>query len=219
MKIYYFLLKKGEITFENNKELYLDYSDSEIRYLVDILAKESDVIIEKFNQVIYLIPKEENDVIGIKEMDLQKVISYDARKIDFYLSQYIIIVLITVFFSGKGNYVKIRDFIRVSELEEILTYRLTFANSKKDIKNLQSEGAFNITSMHEHWNALQIDDKSKRKTKYGYIRSVCLFLEKHNLLYYDAIEEHIRPTNKFTHIMTYNFLDNSRLEVIENILN
>jgi hypothetical protein len=218
MRIYYFLLKEGELTFDNNKELYLDYSDSEVRSLLEIMARESNVLIEKFNQVVYLIPDEENDVIGIKDMDLQKIISYDARKIDFYLSQYIIVIIITVFFSGRGSFVKSRDFIRLAELEEVVTSRLSYANSKKNIGREQEEAMFNITAMYEHWNALQIDESGKRKTKYGYIRSVCGFLAKHDLLIYDVVEEDIRPTNKFTHLMTYNFLDNSRLETIEKIL-
>ena len=218
MRIYYFLLKEGELTFDNNKELYLDYSDSEVRSLLEILARESNVSIEKYNQVVYLIPDEDNDIIGIKDMDLQKVISYDARKIDFYLSQYIIVIIITVFFSGKGSFVKSRDFIRLAELEEIITSKLNYANSKKNIEHEQEEAMFNITAMFEHWNALQIDEQGKRKTKYGYIRSVCGFLAKHDLLIYDAVEEDIRPTNKFTNMMTYNFLDYSRLEIIEKIL-
>ncbi|MDQ2085063.1 DUF6063 family protein [Herbivorax sp. ANBcel31] len=218
MRIYYFLLKEGELTFDNNKELYLDYSDSEVRDILEILAKESNVLIEKYNQVVYLIPNEDNDVLGIKDMDLQKVLSYDARKIDFYLSQYIIIVIITVFYSGKGSFVKSRDFIRVGELEEIITSRLEYANSKKDIESEQQEAAFNITGMYEHWSALQIDEEGKRKTKYGYIRSVCTFLAKHGLLIFDTVEEDIRPSAKFTNFMTYNFLDNSRLEIIEEIL-
>ncbi len=218
MRIYYFLLKDGELTFDNNKELYLDYSDSEVRAIIEIMAKESNVTIEKYNQVIYLIPDEENHILGIKEMDLQKIISYDARKIDFYLSQYIIITIILVFFSGKGSYVKSRDFIRISELEEVITSRLDFANSKKDIEKEQEEAKFNITAMFEHWNALQIDEQGKRKTKYGYIRSVCAFLEKHNLLVYDTVEEDIRPSNKLTHLMTYNFLDANRLETINRLL-
>ena len=218
MRIYYFLLKGGELTFDNNKELYLDYSDSEVRALLEIMARESNVSIEKYNQVVYLIPDEDNDIIGIKDMDLQKVISYDARKIDFYLSQYIIVIIITVFFSGKGSFVKSRDFIRLAELEEIITSKLNYANSKKNIEHEQEEAMFNITAMFEHWNALQIDEQGKRKTKYGYIRSVCGFLAKHDLLIYDAVEEDIRPTNKFTNMMTYNFLDYSRLEIIEKIL-
>ena len=218
MRIYYFLLKEGELTFDNNKELYLDYSDSEVRALLEIMARESNVSIEKYNQVVYLIPDEDNDIIGIKDMDLQKVISYDARKIDFYLSQYIIVIIITVFFSGKGSFVKSRDFIRLAELEEIITSKLNYANSKKNIEHEQEEAMFNITAMFEHWNALQIDEQGKRKTKYGYIRSVCGFLAKHDLLIYDAVEEDIRPTNKFTNMMTYNFLDYSRLEIIEKIL-
>lgn len=218
MRIYYFLLEEGELTFENNKELYLEYADSDVRILLEILAKESNVLIEKYNQVVYLIPNEDNDVMGIKDMDLQKVISYDARKIDFYVSQYIITVIITVFFSGKGSFVKSRDFIRIGELEEILTSRLEFANSRKNIEKEQEEAMFNITAMFEHWNALQIDEPGKRKTKYGYIRSVSHFLAKHNLLIYDINEEDIRPTNKFTHLMTYNFLDSARLEIIEKIL-
>ncbi|MDP4180899.1 MAG: DUF6063 family protein [Bacillota bacterium] len=218
MRIYYNLLKNGEINFDDNKELYLDYSDSEVRAIIDIMARESNVSIDKFGQVIYLIPNEENDILGIKEMDLQKVISYDARKIDFYLSQYIIITIILVFFSGKGSYVKSRDFIRIAELEEVITSRLDFARSKKNIDREQEEAKFNITAMFEHWNALQIDEQGKRKTKYGYIRSVCAFLEKHNLLVYDSVEEDIRPSNKLTHLMTYNFLDGNRLETIDKIL-
>lgn len=218
MRIYYFLLREGELTFENNKELYLDYSDSEVRSLLEIMARESNVSIEKFNQVVYLIPDEDNDVIGIKDMDLQKIISYDARKIDFYLSQYIITIIIMVFFSGRGSFVKSRDFIRLAELEEVITSRLGYANSKKNVEREQEDAMFNITAMFEHWNALQIDEQGKRKTKYGYIRSVCSFLAKHGLLIYDMVEEDIRPTNKFTHLMMYNFLDSGRIEVIDKIL-
>lgn len=218
MQIYYFLLKEGELTFENNRELYLDYSDSEIRDILEIMAKQSDVLIEKFNQTVYMIPDEDNIVLGIKDMDLQRIISYDARKIDFYVSQYIIVIIITVFFSGQGGFVKSRDFIRISELEEIVTSRLTYANSKKNIKAEQEAAGLNITEMFEHWNALQIEEAGKRRTKYGYIRSVCGFLEKHDLLVYDSAEEDIRPTNRFTNLMTYGFLDSSRLEIIEKIL-
>lgn len=219
MRIYYYLLKEGELTIDKNKELYLDYSDGEVRNLLEIMAKESDVSIEKYNQAVYLIPNETNDVIGIKDMDLQKILSYDARKVDFYLSQYIITIIITVFYSGRGNFIKSRDFIRLPELEEIITTRLNFANAKKDIKREQEEAKFNITAMFEQWNALQIDEQGKKKTKYGYIRSVCGFLAKHDLLIYDITEEDIRPTNKMTHLMTYHFLDTDRLELIEKLLN
>lgn len=219
MRIYYYLLKEGELAIDNNKELYLDYSDSEVRNLLEIMARESDVSIEKYNQVVYLIPNEGNDVIGIKDMDLQRVISYDARKIDFYLSQYIITLLITVFYSGRGNFIKSRDFIRLAEFEETVTARLTYANSKKNIEQEQEEANFNITAMFEHWSALQIDEPGKRKTKYGYIRSVCSFLEKHDLLIFDTAEEDIRPAGKLTHLMTYHFLDTNRLEMIEKLLN
>lgn len=218
MRIYYFLLKEGELTFDNNRELYLDYSDGEVRDILSILAKESNVSIEKYNQVVYLIPDEENDVLGIKDMDLQKIISYDARKVDFYLSQYIITILMLAFYSGKGNYVKSRDFIRIGELEEIVTTRLSYAYSKKNIDREQEEAMFNITSMQEQWSALQMDEPGKRKTKYGYIRSVCAFLAKHNLLIYDLIEEEVRPTHKFTNLMMYHFLDSQRIETIERIL-
>lgn len=219
MRIYFYLLKEGELTIDKNKELYLDYSDSEVRDLLEIMAKESDVLIEKYNQVVYLIPNEDNDMLGIKDMDLQKILSYDARKIDFYLSQYIITILITVFYSGKGSFVKSRDFIRLSELEEVITERLGFANGKKHIEQEQAEAKVNITAMFEQWSALQLDEAGKRKTKYGYIRSVCVFLAKHDLLIYDAAEEDIRPTNKMTHLMTYHFLDQERLETIEKLLN
>lgn len=218
MKIYYFLLKEGELSFDNNKELYMDYSDSEVRELLEILARESDVLIERYNQVVYLIPHEENDVIGIKDMKLQKVISYDARKVDFYLSQYIMTILIMTFFSGKGSFVKSRDFIRIGDLESIVSDRLSFAVKKKKIEQEQEEAKFNITSMYEQWSALPIDEPGKRKTKYGYLRSVCSFMEKQDLLIYDKAEEEVRPTAKFTNLMMYHFLDGERIEIIEKLL-
>ncbi len=217
MRIYYYLLKEGELTYDKNKELYLYYSDSEIRNLLEVLAKGSQVMIEKYNQVVYLIPEEGNDVLGIKEMDLQRVIGYDARKIDFYLSQYIICVIIHVFYSGKGSFVKSRDFIRLPELEEVVTARLEYAGAKKDVEQRQQEARVNVTAMLEHWNALQIDEPGKRKTKYGYIRSVCGFLAKHGLLVYDMVEEDVRPSTKMTNLMTYQFLDADRLETIEKL--
>lgn len=218
MRIYYFLLREGELSFENNKELYIDYSDSEVRELLEVLARESEVLIERYNQVVYLIPGEDNDVIGIKDMEVQKVISYDARKVDFYLSQYIMTLLIMTFFNGKGSFVKSRDFIRIGDLEEIVTTRLTYARSRKNIEREQEEAMFNITSMYEQWSALPIDEPGKRKTKYGYLRSVWTFLEKQGLLIYDTAEEEVRPTAKFTNLMMYHFLNGERIEIIEKIL-
>lgn len=218
MQIYYFLLKEGELSFDNNKELYMAYSDGEVKSLVEVLARESDVTIEKYNQVVYLIPNEENDLIGIKDMELQKEMASDARKVDFYISQYIIVMLITVFFSGKGNNIKSRDFIRVPDFEEIISERLAFAASKENIEQQEQEARFNITSIYEQWSALPIDDPSKRKTKYGYIRSLCGFLKEQNLIIFDPRDEDIRPTNKLTHLMSYNFLNKNRQEVIERLL-
>lgn len=219
MRIYYFLLKVGELSFENNKELYMDYSDSEVREVLEILARESEVSIERYNQIVYLIPGEENDVIGIKDMEIQKVISYDARKVDFYLSQYIMTLLIMTFFNGKGSFVKSRDFIRIADLEEIVTTRLTYAKSRKNIEQEQEEAKFNIIAMYEQWSALVIDEPGRRKTKYGYLRSVSSFLEKQGLLIYDVAEEEVRPTAKFTNLMMYHFLNGERIEMIEKILN
>ena len=218
MRIYYFLLKEGELSFENNKELYMDYSDSDVREVLEILAKESDVSIERFNQVVYLIPDEENDVLGIKDMTLQKVISYDARKVDFYLSQYIITILIVTFFSGKGSFVKSRDFIRIPDLEEIVSERLAFAAKKKNIEQEQEEAGMDILSMYDQSSSLVIDEPGRRKTKYGYLRSVCGFMEKQRLLIFDKAEDEVRPTAKFTNLMMYHFLDGERIETIEKLL-
>lgn len=217
-QIYYYLLKEGELSFENNKELYMFYSENEVKSLVDILAKETDVNIEKYNQVIYLTPNEENEVLGIKDIELQKVISSDARKIDFYISQYMILMLLNIFYSGRGNHIKSRDFISVSEFEEILTKKLEFVKSKDNIEEQEQEVMFNITAIYEHWSALPIDELNKRKTKYGYIRSVCGFLREQNLILFDVVEEDIRPTNKLTHLMSYSFLNKNRQESIYQLL-
>lgn len=219
MQIYYFLLKEGELSLKNNKELYLAYSDNEIRAIVETLARESDVTIEKYNQVVYFIPGEENEVLGIKDSELQRVVGSDTRKVDLYLSQYIITLIITLFFKGKGANIKSRDFIRVPEVVETITERLKFASSKANIQQEQEEAKFNVVSINDQWTALPLDDSSPkiRKTKFGYVKSIAGFLEKQGLLQYDPAEEDIRPTNKLTHLMGYNFLNKNRQEIIERL--
>jgi hypothetical protein len=219
MQIYYFLLKEGELGLENNKELYIAYSDNEVRAIVEILARESDVTIEKYAQVIYILPGEDNDVLGIKASEMQRIVGSDTRKVDLYLSQYIVTLIISEFFKGKGNIIKSRDFMRISEVVEDITERLKFAASKAYIEKEEEEASFNVVSIYEQWSALPTDDPASkmRKTKFGYVRSVASFLEKQGLLQYDVLEEDIRPANKLTHLMSYNFLNKDRKDRIDRL--
>lgn len=220
MKIYYYLLKEGELSLEKNKDLYLLYSDDEIKAIVEVLARESDVIIEKYNQVIYLIPSEENSVLGFKDSELYAIASSaNDRETTKYLSLYIIALIITLFYCGKGNRIKSRDFMSVSEVVSKVSERLGYAFSRADIEEIQEDAKYNIVSIYHYWNALRDDDDNPniRKSRYGYVRRVCSFLDKQNLLQYDAKEEDIRPTPRLTHLMSYSFLNKDRQEIINKL--
>lgn len=219
MKIYYYLLKEGELSLDKNRDLYLLYSDDQVKAALEISARESDSTVEKYNQVIYLIPSEDNTVLGFRETELQKIIGSSQlnKRETGYLSQYIISLLYTLFYSGQGHKIKSRDFIRIPEVVEEISKRLEYASHKPGMEERQEEAKFNIVSIYRHWNALPTDEPNMRNTKFGYVRSVCSFLDKQHLLQYDAAEEDIRPTQRLTNLMSYNFLNKDRQAIIERL--
>ena len=113
-KIFYYLLKNGELCEDKERELYRLYCENEkIMNLVKMQGEESECLIEKYSGIIYLIPKEDNDFLGFTKGELKKELcKSNANDKDYYLSQFVILTLLVEFYNSQGRSAKSREYIK-----------------------------------------------------------------------------------------------------------
>ncbi len=217
-EIVYYLLDKGELSINDHKEFYLAYGDKEVQQAIDEIAESFKVIIRRYNHVIYLMPKEENEVIGMKMQDLRGIAGSMTTNITAYLSMYIMTLFLQLFYNGVGESLKTRDYVSIREVVDLISDRLEKAANKERILAEEEETGYNVITIREHWTALQEDDEfhRSRNSKFGYVRSVVKFLENQKL-FVQYSHDNIRPTAKLTALMGHQFLDQNRKEKIERL--
>ncbi len=125
-EIFYHLLECRQLREEDEPLLYQAYTQrEEVQNLVKSQGEAADSMIERYGNVVYLIPKEENNLLGYSKAQLKAVLCRSgATDKDFYLSQFVVLTLLVEFYDGQGSSSKTRDYIRVGELQNILSQRL-----------------------------------------------------------------------------------------------
>jgi hypothetical protein len=218
IRILYYLMDKGQLSIEDNRELYNEYSDKEVQQVIECIAEDLKVKIQRYNHVVYLMPEEENEVVGMKMEDLRNIAGSKRTNITAYLSMYLITLFLELFYNGVGESLKTRDYVSIDEMSKLATSRLTKAAAKEFIMDEEEELSYNVVSIKEQWCSMQEDDENHRQvnTKYGYIRSVVNFLLRQNLFVHYGYDN-IRPTKKLTDLMGHHFLDQNRKEKIERL--
>jgi hypothetical protein len=222
-KIYYQLLKSGELKRSYNKELYNEYVGSgEVQETLKYMAEESKCDILCVGDVLYMIPRPDNDIIGFnyKNDEDFKGVKDEA---DYYLSLYIVTAIFNEFF----NSIAPMEFISIDELVKKVESRLLAASAREDVKELEGEYRYNIIALKDSWLAKENipGDKDERAAKltwsnqyrYGCIRRVAIFLANQGLVIYSKEDDEVRPTQKLNDLMNYYFLDNKRKSEIEAI--
>ena len=122
-EIFYLLLKEHEIKEENEKELFRVYTqNNHVMNLVKSQATAAESQVERYGDVIYLIPKEENEYLGFTKQELKaQLCRSNATDKDYYLSQFVILVLLTEFYDGQGSSSKSREYMKVGELLNLVS--------------------------------------------------------------------------------------------------
>ena len=221
-QIFYYLLEHFELWEEEEERLYRAYTENEqVQNLVKSQAEEAFSTIERYGDVIYLIPKEENVFLGFSKAKLKEVLckSTGTDK-DFYLSQFVILTLLVEFFDGQGSTSKSRDYIKVGELQNCIAQRL-----KEGVENTTPEEeekkGIAFQNMLEAYEALRSDDKGSRArtTKEGFLHTILVFLEKQGLIDYVEEDEMIKTTRKLDSLMDWNLLNQNNYQRIRKVLN
>ncbi|NLK27220.1 MAG: hypothetical protein GX306_02585 [Clostridiales bacterium] len=219
-KIFYYLLQNRELREDDEIQLYKAYTENEaIMNLVKRQGEVAESNIERYGNVIYLIPKEDNDFLGFSKALLKSTLCKStATDKDYYLGQFIILTLLVEFYDGHGSSSKTRDFMKVGELLNCISDRLKEGVSYKNEAEEYSGLAF--TNMLEAYEALKSDDRGSRAktTKEGFIHSILTFLQKQGLIDYIEADEMIKTTKKLDHFMDYNLLNKNNYNRVMRVL-
>lgn len=176
--------------------------------------------IERYGNVIYLIPKEENNFLGFSKPQLKAVLcKSNGTDKDYYLSQFVILTLLAEFFDGQGSSSKSREYMRVGELQNCISQRL-----KEGVQNVSEEEeeqkGIAFSNMMEAYEALRSDEKSTRArtTKEGFLYHILMFLQKQGLIEYVEQDEMIKTTRKLDSFMDWNLLNQNNYQRILKVL-
>ena len=219
-EIFYYLLEHHELREEDELLLYKAYTEEEsVRNLVKSQGEIAGSNIERYGNVIYLIPKEENDFLGFSKQQLKlSLCKSAATDKDYYLSQFAILTLLVEFFDGQGSSSKSREYMRVGEFMNCISLRLKEGADEEENKEDTAGISFQI--LYETYEALKSDDRGSRAktTKEGFVYNILMFLQKQGLVEYVVQDEMIKTTRKLDNFMDWNLLNQNNYQRVMRVL-
>ena len=220
-EIFYTLISKHEIREEDNKELFDGYTQNpRIMTLVKNQGDIAECTVERYGSVIYLIPYEDNDVLGFSKQELKaKLCKSGATDKDYYLSQFVILTMLTEFYDGQGSSSKSREYIKVGELINFVSDRLLEAGNNMTEDEEEKTGLA-FSNMLESYTALRSDEKGRKTktTKEGFIHRILLFLQEQGLIEYIERDDMINTTKKLDSFMDWNLLNQNNYTRVLKVL-
>lgn len=219
-EIFYYLLEHHELREEDELLLYKAYTEEEsVRNLVKSQGEIAGSNIERYGNVIYLIPKEENNFLGFSKQQLKLALCKSAATDkDYYLSQFAILTLLVEFFDGQGSSSKSREYMRVGEFMNCISLRLKEGADEEENKEDTAGISFKI--LYETYEALKSDDRGSRAktTKEGFVYNILMFLQKQGLVEYVVQDEMIKTTRKLDNFMDWNLLNQNNYQRVMRVL-
>lgn len=220
-QLFYYLLKNHELREQDEQVLYRAYTeDEQVQNLVRSQAEEAECTVERYGDTIYLIPKEENVFLGYSKADLKKrLCKSTGTDKDFYLSQFVILILLVEFYDGQGSSSKSREYIRVGELQNCISDRLREGVEHTTEEEEEQKGIA-FRNILEAYEALRSDDKGTRQrtTKEGFLHTILIFLEEQGLIDYVVEDEMVKTTKKLDNLMDWNLLNQNNYQRVRKVL-
>lgn len=220
-EIFYYLLEHHELREEDEQRLYRAYTQEEgVQNLVKSQGEIAGSVIERYGNVIYLIPKEENNFLGFSKAQLKSTLCRsNGTDKDYYLSQFVILTLLVEFFDGQGSSSKAREYMRVGDLQNCISRRLK-EGAESVSEEEEDTAGISFKTMLEAFEALKSDDKGSRArtTKEGFIYNILIFLQKQGLIEYVEQDEMIKTTKKLDNFMDWNLLNQNNYQRVLRVL-
>lgn len=220
-EIFYYLLEHHELREDEEGLLFKAYAEQEeIQNLVKSQGEAAQSTVERYGNVIYLIPKEENHFLGFSKAQLKNVLcKSNSTDKDYYLSQFVILTLLVEFFDGQGSSSKAREYMRVGELQNCISRRLK-EGAENVPEDQEEQAGIAFSNMLEAYEALKSDEKGSRArtTKEGFLHHILTFLQKQGLIEYVEQDEMIKTTKKLDNFMDWNLLNQNNYKRVLRVL-
>lgn len=215
LRIFKKLLDKGQLDRETESDLFLEFRNPEVRQALTEMEEELEFRIVEASSTLYFVPAGDNSLLGFTGKDFREWVASDARLADAYLLSYIAMFIFFLFYGGKNQNPKQREFLRISKLLEELDRRFAAASlNEEQTLAIEEKYSLNFMRIAELWESKQGFEENRRKTKAGTILNTCRLLERENLIRILDNEREIRPTRKLDDLMLNYYLNDSRVEEI-----
>lgn len=220
-EIFYYLLEHHELKEEEVPQLYKAYTESEsVQNLVKSQGEIADCSVERYGDVIYLIPDTKNRFLGYSKAQLKKELCRsNATDRDYYLVQFSILILLLEFYDGQGSTSKTRDYIRDGELQNSISEHLKEGAEKLDESEQELYGVA-YDQMLQAYESLRSDERGSRQktTKEGFLHHILRFLQTQGLVEYIEQDEMVKTTRKLDHFMDWNLLNKANYQRVLDII-
>ena len=220
-EIFYYLLEHHELKEEEVPQLYKAYTESEsVQNLVKSQGEIADCSVERYGDVIYMIPDTKNRFLGYSKAQLKKELCRsNATDRDYYLVQFSILILLLEFYDGQGSTSKTRDYIRVGELQNSISEHLKEGAEKLDESEQELYGVA-YDQMLQAYESLRSDERGSRQktTKEGFLHHILRFLQTQGLVEYIEQDEMVKTTRKLDHFMDWNLLNKANYQRVLDII-
>ncbi len=202
-----------------HNDLFIDYLDSGVQEALNVFESEMECKILKINNTIYLLPDNDNGLLGFRNKEYREWLGSNAKMNDIYLSYYITILIFHKFYGGKNRNPKKINFLSVMDLLDDLDERfdaILTAGSDK-ISAQEERLGINMTSVAEGWKQRIVHQDNRRTTKHAFVIRICGMLEQEKLLRLVEDKTEIRTTKKLDDLMVHFYLNDSRLDEVNSI--
>lgn len=216
LKIYKKLLEKGQINDTEDKELYSDFKDLEVRDTLDIIASNLNFKIISAPHSVYLVPNIDNNLLGFSVKDIRESIKKDAKLIDAFLEIYIIMTILYMFYGGKNKNPKQADFLQIKDIVSKLDETLK-GMTEEEQEKIEERYSINFIQVSNYWKAKALIEENKLKTRTGTVITACKLLRDEKLVIITDDDTEIRPTKKLDDLMQYYYLNEDRIYEINDI--
>ncbi len=213
------LLDKGQLNQEEEMELFNAYMDSDVAEVLATFEEELDMTIIRAGKNLYMVPGQDNRVLGFRTKDFKEWMGSGIGLNEIYQGYYIAMVLFSQFYSGKNQNPKIRHFLSVADLLEVLDQRFgaILERDQDQVIVREEELGLNLLSVAENWMSKVRMEGASRTTKQGVVLRVCRLLVKENLILLLEDDREIRTTRKLDDLMKYYFLNDDRVVEINRV--